>query len=145
MTAIDATTDARVVLERLRTDGYVVIEGLLDSVTTADFSARVQRLLDAERADPFDPGDVGLPDTDEHSWYARIWELDDDERRRLAQRLALQQAAEFDTPWPVPNDEVCISFIHIPTFFDGGRSQRIFNLVNKDTSFACLIEHPLLL
>jgi len=45
----------------------------------------------------------------------------------------------------VPNDQVCISFIHIPTFFDGGRSQRIFNLVNKDTSFAQLVEHPLLL
>jgi ectoine hydroxylase-related dioxygenase (phytanoyl-CoA dioxygenase family) len=88
---------------------------------------------------------VPLPDDDDQSWYTRIWELDDDERRRLAQRLALQQAAEFDTPWPVPNDQVCISFIHIPTMFDGGRSQRIFNLINKDTSFARLVEHPVVM
>ena len=146
MSAIDATTDARLVLERLLADGYVVVEGLLDDATTADLRDRVQRLLDDERAHPFDPGrDVPLPDAEGQSWYARIWELDDDERLRLAQRLALQQAAEFDTPWPVPNDDVCISFIHIPTLFDGGRSQRIFNLINKDTSFACLVEHPLLM
>ena len=37
--------------------------------------------------------DVPLPDADGAAWYARIWELDDDERRRLAQRLALQQAS----------------------------------------------------
>ena len=43
-----------------------------------------------------------------------------------------------------PN-EVCISFIHIPTLFDDGRSQRIFNLINKDVAFAPLVEHPLLL
>ena len=145
MSVIDATTDAKVVLARLQADGYVVVEGLLDAATTADLQHRVQRLLDDERANPFDPGDVAVPESADQSWYERIWELDDDERRRLAQRLALQQAAEFDTPWPVPNDQVCISFIHIPTFFDGGRSQRIFNLLNKDTSFAQLVEHPLLL
>jgi ectoine hydroxylase-related dioxygenase (phytanoyl-CoA dioxygenase family) len=146
MSAIDAKTDASLVLERLLADGYVVVERLLDDATTTDLRDRVQRLLDDERAHPFDPGaDAAVPDDDEHSWYTRIWELDDDERRRLAQRLALQQAAEFDTPWPVPNDQVCISFIHIPTMFDGGRSQRIFNLINKDTAFAQLVEHPLLM
>ena len=40
---------------------------------------------------------------------------------------------------------MCISFIHIPTFFDGGRSQRIFNLINKEPAFAQLVEHPLLM
>jgi hypothetical protein len=146
MSAIDATTDARVVLERLLADGSVVVERLLDDATTADLRDRVQRLLDDERAHPFDPGDdAPSPNADEQSWYTRIWELDHDERRRLAQRLALQQASEFDTPWPVPNDQVCISFIHIPTMFDGGRSQRIFNLINKDTSFARLVEHPLVM
>ena len=146
MSAIDASTEPRVVRERLLADGYVVVEGLLDEATTVDLRDRVQRLLDHERAHPFDPGgDTPLPDADAQSWYARIWELDDDERRRLAQRLALQQLAEFDTPWPVPDDQVCISFIHIPTMFDGGRSQRIFNLINKDTSFARLVEHPLVM
>ena len=40
---------------------------------------------------------------------------------------------------------MCISFIHIPTFFDDGRSQRIFNLINKDPAFAPLVEHPTVL
>ena len=40
---------------------------------------------------------------------------------------------------------MCISFIHIPTLFDGGRSQRIFNLINKDTAFAPLLEHPVMM
>ena len=44
-----------------------------------------------------------------------------------------------------PADDVCISFIHIPTLFDEGRSQRIFNLINKDVAFAPLVEHPLVL
>jgi ectoine hydroxylase-related dioxygenase (phytanoyl-CoA dioxygenase family) len=88
---------------------------------------------------------VATPADDGGNWYTRIWDLPDEERHRLAQRTALQREAEFDTPWPVPDDEVCISFIHIPTFFDGGRSQRIFNLINKDAAFAQLIEHPLVI
>ena len=74
-----------------------------------------------------------------------IWDLSDDERRRLSQRQMLQRQQEFDTPWPVPDEDVCISFIHIPTFFDRGRSQRIFNLINKDPVFGQLVEHRLLM
>jgi Phytanoyl-CoA dioxygenase (PhyH) len=139
-------TSAAAALERLLTDGYVVIEGVLDPATTADFRDRVQRLLDHERAHPFDAGpDAPRPDSETGEWYAKIWELSEEERDRLAQRLALRQQEEFDTPWPVPAEDVCISFIHIPTLFDGGRSQRIFNLLNKDTSFARLVEHPLVM
>ena len=73
MSAIDATTDARVVLERLLADGYVVVERLLDDATTADLRDRVQRLLDDERATPSIPvDDVPLPDADEQSWYAHL-------------------------------------------------------------------------
>ncbi len=82
---------------------------------------------------------------DSGDWYTRIWDLDDDERRRLAERQLRQRRDEFDTPWPVPDEDVCISFIHIPTFFDGGRSQRVFNLINKDFAFAKLVEHPLVM
>ena len=41
MSAIDASTDARVVLERLRADGYVVIEGLLDDRRLESLPARL--------------------------------------------------------------------------------------------------------
>ena len=133
-------------LEKLLTDGYVVIENLLDPATTADLRDRVQRLLDDEKANPYDPGpDAPAPDEEQLSWYAQIWDLDDDEKVRLSQRLMRRQHDEFDTPWPVSNADVCISFIHIPTYFDGGRSQRIFNLINKDTAFAPLLEHPVVM
>jgi hypothetical protein len=140
------TSDATEVLERLLTDGYAVVEGHLDRDTTADLSARLQRLLDAERAHPFQAG-PGAPEPDDSDLlrYSGFWSLAPDEQRRLAQRNLIRQHDEFDTPWPVPNDDVCISFIHIPTLFDDGRSQRIFNLINKDTAFARLVEDPLVL
>ena len=145
-TTITSSAGAGAALDHLVTDGYVVVEGALDAATTAKLGDRVQRLLEHERAHPFDPGpDAPEPDPDQIAWYARIWDLDDEEQARLSQRLASRQRDEFDTPWPVPNEDVCISFIHIPTHFDHGRSQRIFNLINKDTSFAPLLEHPLVL
>jgi Phytanoyl-CoA dioxygenase (PhyH) len=144
MTSTGSTPKAA--LDRLLTDGYAVIEGVLDRETTDNLQDRVQRLLDHERAHPFDPGpNAPRPDAATSEWYANIWELSDEERDRLAQRLTLRQNEEFDTPWPVPAEDVCISFTHIPTLFDHGRSQRIFNLINKDTSFARLVEHPLVL
>lgn len=139
-------TETKSVLDHLLADGYAVIERLLDGDTTSAFQQRVQRLLDEERANPYDAGpDAPEPPAAKGDWYTRIWDLDDDERRRLAQRQLLQQRDEFDTPWPVPDEDVCISFIHIPTQFDAGRSQRIFNLINKDVAFAPLLEHPLVL
>jgi len=145
-TTITAEAGPEAALDRLLTDGYVVVEGALDASATTELSERVQRLLDHERAHPFDPGpDAPRPDPERSSWYQRIWDVDDDEQVRLSQRLARQQLEEFDTPWPVPNEDVCISFIHIPTHFDAGRSQRIFNLINKDTAFASLLEHPLVM
>jgi ectoine hydroxylase-related dioxygenase (phytanoyl-CoA dioxygenase family) len=144
MTSTGSTPKAA--LDRLLTDGYAVIEGVLDRETTDNLQDRVQRLLDHERAHPFDPGpNAPRPDAATSEWYANIWELSDEERDRLAQRLTLRQNEEFNTPWPVPAEDVCISFTHIPTLFDHGRSQRIFNLINKDTSFARLVEHPLVL
>ena len=135
---------ARDALKKLLTDGYVVIESLLDPATTADLSDRVQRLLDLEKANPFDPGpDAPEPDEDQLRGTPASGTSTTTSGARLVQRLMLRQREEFDTPWPVSNEDVCISFIHIPTLFDGGRSQRIFNLINKDTAFARLLEHPL--
>jgi ectoine hydroxylase-related dioxygenase (phytanoyl-CoA dioxygenase family) len=140
------TTEPITVVNRLLADGYAVVENVLDRDTTRDHQQRVQRRLDDERANPYDAGpDSPEPPAEMGEWYTRIWDLDDDERRRLAQRQLLQQRDEFDTPWPVSDEDVCISFIHIPTQFDGGRSQRIFNLINKDVAFAPLLEHPLVM
>ena len=133
--------------ERLAVDGYVVLENVLDRATVQDLRARVERLLAHERTHPFDPQEPvsSTYDTASEAHFARIWRMSDDERARVARRNRHRQAEEFDTPWPVSAEDVCISFIHIPTLFDEGRSQRVFNLINKDTAFAPLIEHPALL
>jgi Phytanoyl-CoA dioxygenase (PhyH) len=135
------------VLDQLLTDGFVVVPELLPAATVRDLRDRVERMLSDEREHPFDPqgGPVIAADRDFETHFGKIWNLDDDESDRLARRIRQRRKDEFDTPWPVPADEVCISFIHIPTLFDDGRSQRIFNLINKDIAFAPLIEHPLVL
>jgi ectoine hydroxylase-related dioxygenase (phytanoyl-CoA dioxygenase family) len=141
------TRDAATALERLNADGYVVIEDLVDRSTVGDLRERVERLLRHERDHPFDPGGDRAAGDDQGAaaHFAEIWELSDEEGERLARRNRHRQAEEFDTPWPVSAAEVCISFIHIPTVFDNGRSQRIFNLINKDPAFAPLVEHPTVL
>jgi ectoine hydroxylase-related dioxygenase (phytanoyl-CoA dioxygenase family) len=139
---------ATAAIEQLHQDGYAVIEDVLDRATVRDLRARVELLLRQERDHPFDPGADGLevtPDEAALAHFDSIWQLSDDERRRVARRIRHRQQEEFDTPWPVPAADVCISFIHIPTLFDDGRSQRIFNLINKDLAFAVLVEHPTLL
>ena len=138
--------DVNEVLERLNTDGYVVIERLIGEATVVELRDRVGNLLASEREHPVDPGESPPSkhaSVDEIDFG--IWDLSDDEIGRMRRRIRQRQAEEFDTPWPVRPDEVCISFIHIPTLFDEGRSQRIFNLINKDTAFAPLVEHPLML
>lgn len=139
----DAPDRAR---RKLNEDGFVVIEGLLPAATVADLKARADRIMAHERDHPFDPGDgPGLPGDERYCTSLNIFEADRAEQERVIRRIRADRARAFDTPWPVPPEEVCISFFHIPTLFDEGRSQRIFNLINKDAAFAPLLEHPLAL
>lgn len=133
------------ILEQLNADGHVVIENLISTSMTTDLRDRVDRILERERARPADPGDSDISVDQVADLDFTLWHSGDDEIERLKRRIRRRQFDEFDTPWPVPADEVCISFIHIPTLFDDGRSQRIFNLINKDVAFAPLVEHPLVL
>ena len=132
-------------VERLNADGHVVIENLIPKSMAADLRDRVERILERERAHPADPGDSDISVDQVADLDFTLWRMGDDEIERLKRRIRRRQLDEFDTPWPVPADEVCISFIHIPSLFDDGRSQRIFNLINKDVAFAPLVEHPLVL
>jgi len=138
--------DATEALTPLNRDGFVVIPDVLSPAVAGELRDRVERILAHEREHPVDPGPVALSgpdpvgDIDFEYWQSGVHEI-----ARLKNRIRRRQADEFDTPWPVPADQVCISFIHIPTTFDDGRSRRIFNLINKDTAFALLVEHPLLL
>ena len=142
---MDQTMSATEALERLNTDGFVVIERLLDERDRrrSPWACRAHprpRACPPHRSGRLDHhrrpgGDVDF----------EYWRSGKDEIERMKRRIRHRQADEFDTPWPVRANEVCISFIHIPSMFDDGRSQRIFNLINKDTAFAPLVEHPLVL
>lgn len=123
--------------------GYVVLEDLIDPELVADLKRRVDDRLEYERAHPYLPGDgPPLPGDDSFCSEYGPFVCEDEERSRVRQRIRADRAREFDTPWPVPPEETCISFFHLPSLFDNGRSQRIFNLINKDQAFAPLIEHP---
>src|SRR5258706_8771886 len=139
------TMQAAEALQRLNADGFVVIENLLSRDTVSDLRDRVERILAHERAHPVDPGDSAITVDQASDVDFEYWRSGTDEIERMKRRIRRQQAEEFDTPWPVRAHEVCISFLHIPSLFDDGRSQRIFNLINKDTAFAPLVEHPLVL
>jgi ectoine hydroxylase-related dioxygenase (phytanoyl-CoA dioxygenase family) len=139
------TIEVAEALERLNADGYVVINNLLPKATVVDLRDRVERILAHERDHPVDPGESSISHDQVGEIDFEYWHSSDDEIERMKRRIRHRQAEEFDTPWPVRADEVCISFIHIPTLFDDGRSQRIFNLINKDIAFAPLVEHPVML
>ena len=143
--SMSSVTHPREIVDRLNNDGHVVIEDLVPKSMVEDLRDRVQRILDRERAHPADPGEVEVSVDQASEVDFSLWRTDDEEDSRLKRRIRHRQAEEFDTPWPVPANDVCISFIHIPTLFDDGRSQRIFNLINKDVAFAPLVEHPLVL
>ena len=126
--------------------GYVVLENVIDNEVVADLKSRVDRMLDYEREHPYLPGDgPALPGDDRFCSEYGPFVCEADEQARVRQRIRADRAREYDTPWPVPPEEVCISFFHLPSLFDNGRSQRIFNLINKDLAFAPLIEHATVL
>src|SRR6185295_6520743 len=137
--------DAHEALERLNADGHVVLPNLISKDMVTDLRDRVERILAHEREHPVDPGASSVEVDQAEEVNFDMWSIDDDEIERLKNRIRHRQAEEFDTPWPVSVDDVCISFIHIPSLFDEERSQRIFNLINKDVTFAPLVEHPTVL
>ena len=139
------TIGAADALQLLNANGYVVIENLLPRATVTYLRDRVERILAYEREHPVDPGESTITNDQVGDVDFEYWRSGHDEIQRMKRRIRHRQAEEFDTPWPVRANEVCISFIHIPSLFDDGRSQRIFNLIIKDTAFAPLVEHPLLL
>lgn len=142
----DVQIDIQSARDHLNEHGYAVIENLIDRQTVSRLKARIDSMLAYEREHPFDPGDgPALPSDDGYCSEHGPFVADKGEAERVKKRIRANRAREFNTPWPVPPEQVCISFFHLPTIFDEGRSQRIFNLINKDAAFAPLVEHPAVL
>lgn len=131
--------------EALLRDGYVVVDNVLSDSQTSILRAAIEGRIQHERDHPNDPGRVEISGDQAADFDFSVFETRPEEEELLRRRVRHHQATEFDTPWPVSANDVCISFIHIPTYYDNGRSQRVFNVINKMPEFAELAEHPLVL
>lgn len=136
----------REVRNHLNQYGYAVIPNLIPQEKAKKLKSRVEEIMRLERKHPFDQGDgPSLPSDEGYCSEYGPFVADNDEASRVKKRIRADRAREFNTPWPVPPEQVCISFFHLPTIFDQGRSQRVFNLINKELAFAPLVEHPVIL
>ena len=135
------------IVERLNRDGFVVVENVLSSDEVSHYRAIVDRLMQAERDQPFLPPDGMAFDEDAaiRGFFRQSYTVSEAELDRLMQRARHTRHANQKTPWPVPPNEVNKCFLHLPTLFDQDRSQRIWNLLSKSSDFSRLIEHPLVL
>ncbi|WP_395156994.1 phytanoyl-CoA dioxygenase family protein [Ilumatobacter sp.] len=133
------------ICEALNRDGYVVVENVIPTNQIQDFRTRIEDRITLEKAHPVDPGESMVTGTQADEVDFTLWQTRDEEEAVLRRRIRHRQAEEFDTPWPVSANDVCINFIHVPTSFDNGRSRRVVNVINKDTQLAELAEHPLIL
>ena len=145
MMALPSSAQPGEISAHLNRDGYVVVENLIPAKRIREFRDRVEERLDFERENPVDPGEFIATGTQADEVDFTLWQTSDEEEALLRRRIRHRQAAEFDTPWPVSANDVCINFIHVPTSFDNGKSRRVFNVINKEPQLGELAEHPLIL
>ena len=135
------------VLDDLLEQGFVVIENVLGSNELGRATAEIDRIMACERSDPIVSGD-GPARSDDNAtavFLRKNYSIDEPELQRMLRRIRHTRARNLDTPWPVGIGDVNKTFIHLPTLFDQGQSQRIWNLPGKAAAAAGLIEHPTVL
>ena len=138
-------TDHEATLARLTEQGYVVIEGVLPRSQLEDLRDAIDVRFAEEREAPFVPDDrstSAAQDAEIEAFLADNYSVSEVELGRLMQRIRHTCAENHGIPWPVPPREVNKTFLHLPTLFDQDRSQRIWNLLNKEAWCAGLVEHP---
>ena len=133
--------------QQLAGEGYVVLEGLLDSGQLTEWRGLIDRLAAEERRSPFLPGDGPVHPGDEEieSYLAESYAVSRPELARMMQRVRHTRAENRDTPWPVGPREINKTFMHIPNLFDHDRSQYVRNLPAKTHLADGLVEHPVVL
>ena len=136
--------DQRAVIEQLSERGYAVIEGLLARSELEHIRNIVEDLFAKERDSPFDPGDgPALPGDDVvEAFLAQSYSISKAELERLMRLVRYERHRNHDTPWPVPPNQVVKMFMHLPEFFDLGKTQVVRNLPGKSEIFGKLVEDP---
>ena len=135
------------ILHDLLEDGFVVIEDVLRAGELRQVTEEVDSIIARERSDPIVPGEGPAHPDDEQivSFLRSNYSICDAELQRMLTRIQHTRAENLDTSWPVDIDQVNKTFLHLPTMFDQGKSQRIWNLLGKAPSVAALAEHPIVL
>ncbi len=134
-------------LTHLNEHGYVVVKDVLPTEKVVALREAVDTLCVQERENSFDPGDApSAPgDGEIEAYLAESYPVSEAELARLMRRIRYTRHLNHGTPWPVSPPDVLKLFLHLPTFFDYDRSQRIWNLLAKGDIFPELIENPAVL
>lgn len=139
--------DIEFISRELAEKGYVVVENVMSPEMLEQARAVVERLMAYEREHPYHPKDVDpAPDEAEiRAYYSKAYTVDEAELDRLVARTQEYRRQNADTHWLQPINKVSKNFIFLPTMFDYGKSQRVWNLINKAPELAPIIENPVIL
>jgi ectoine hydroxylase-related dioxygenase (phytanoyl-CoA dioxygenase family) len=136
--------DQRAVIEQLTESGYVIVEGMLNAEELNQIRNVVESLFTQERESPYDPADgpASAEDAAIEAFLAESYSISKAELERLMRLIRYERHKNHDTPWPVPPNQVVKMFMHLPEFFDLGRTQVVRNLPGRNPIFGTLVEHP---
>ena len=136
--------DNQAVIEQLSERGYVVIENMLNEAELKQIRSVTEDLFAKERGSPFDPGDGPAMEGDAaiEAFLAESYTINKAELERLMRLVRYERHKNHDTPWPIPPNQVVKMFMHLPEFFDLGKTQVVRNLPGKDENFGKLVENP---
>ena len=147
-----AKTDADIDVERhardLHENGYTIVEGLLGDSEAKQLQKETAAQIDRQLNDPWDPGDgPPHPDDDEiEAFYRNSYPTcPEEEYARLMRLVRYTRHQNYDTPWPLPIDQVLKNFFHRPAIEDGGKTVYLHELATRAPIFARLAEDRTLL
>src|ERR1041385_6243661 len=130
------------IIEQLTDRGYAVMEGMLSKDELEQVRSVVDRLFAEQRQSPYDPGESPASPEDAaiEALLAESYAISEAELKRTMRLIRHERHLNHDTPWPVPPNQVVRMFVHLPGFFDMGKTQVVRNLPGKDLLFGRLVE-----
>lgn len=148
MTTAGGSVDVETAIEKLGQDGYTVIEGLLAPGELEELRTAMEAQFERQRTAPYDPGDgPSHADDEEIDKYIRQMystapasELD-----RILRLVRYNRARNYDTPWPVPIENVLKNFLPRPEIEGHGSTVYVASVAPTVPIYARLLEDPLLL
>ena len=143
---VEQGSDLPTPIAELTDQGYTVIEGVLDKSELEEVREALDRVAEADRKDPFDPGETEASPEDAaiEKFLGESYPISEDELHRVMRQVRHTRKQNYGAPWPVPIAEVPRNFVQLPNFTEDG-SQYVRNLPVKDELFVRLVEDPTVL